>query len=377
MKIRASFIQSIVLPCVALLALLSGCAGFTEDVAGNAMADSENAAPDAGTSHDAGILPDGGTRDGDQPQIIVVDSSTTIDLPSDIVPTSPDEYTYIKDTVALFESAKNKRAGKLVRSDAGDSVTIVLEINGGCVKDGESFAYDQNFYFADSNTFAFSFRGDTLLLTRISEPDPYEADQTRYEESLLFVGGKSGSLDGIWKNTQCRYREGKMYCMNDGYDQYFKFYGDKVEYLITDRENYDYMQTVFVNQLFDFLGNGGSIQLETPYYYSDTKYGQESAGISIISKTNTTMKFTQAGKTFDLSVDYARYGDSLHVTLKSGDVSCVGTVREMDDVLSGVCSADNADYLHKSSSGAYTYRRMNSREFEACVDGILGRNQND
>ena len=59
MKIRASFIQSIILPCVALLALLSGCAGFTEDVAGNAMADSENAASDAGTSHDAGILPDG------------------------------------------------------------------------------------------------------------------------------------------------------------------------------------------------------------------------------------------------------------------------------------------------------------------------------
>ena len=154
MKIRASFIQSIILPCVALLALLSGCAGFTEDVAGNAMADSENAAPDAGTSHDAGILPDGGTRDGNQPQVVTVDSSTTINLPSEIVPTSPDEYTYIKDTVALFESAKNKRAGKLVRSDAADSVTIVLEINGGCVKDGESFAYDQNFYFADSNTFA-------------------------------------------------------------------------------------------------------------------------------------------------------------------------------------------------------------------------------
>lgn len=318
MKIRASFVQSIVLPCVALLALLSGCAGFTEDVAGNAMADSENAAPDAGTSPDAGI------RDGENLQGIVYSSSATPIPSSDINHTDPDEYTYIVDTAALFESAKNKRAGKLMRSAAGDSITIVLEINGGCVKDGESFAYDQNFYFADSNTFAYSFRGDTLLLTWISEPDTYEADQTRYEESLLFVGGKSGSLDGIWKNTQCRYREEKMYCMNDGYDQFFKFDGDKVEYRVTDRVDYDYMQTVFVDQLFDFIGDGGSIQLETPYYYSDTKYGQESAGIGILSKTNTTMKFTHADKTFDLSVDYARYGDSLHVTLKSGDVSCVG-----------------------------------------------------
>lgn len=375
MKIRASFVQSIVLPCVALLALLSGCAGFTEDVAGNAMADSENAAPDAGTS------PDGGTRDGDAPQITVDDSSYMV-LPSEDIghsdiPTETVNYEVDKSVAAMFESAKNKRAGKLVRSDAGDSVTIVLEINGGCVKDGESFAYDQNFYFADSNTFAYSFRGDTLLLTRISEPDPYEADQERYEESFIFVGDTAGKLDGIWKNTQCRYREEKMYCMNDGYDQFFKFDGDKVEYRVTDRVDYDYMQTVFVDQLFDFIGDGGSIQLETPYYYSDTKYGQESAGISILSKTNTTMKFTHADKTFDLSVDYARYGDSLHVTLTSGDVSCVGTVREMDDVLSGMCSADNADYLHKSSSGAYTYRRMNSREFEACIDGILGRNQND
>ena len=339
------------------------------------MADSENAQPDAGTS------PDAGTKDGDAPQITVDDSSYMV-LPSEDIghsdiPTETVNYEVDKSVAAMFESANIRSAGKLVRSAAGDSVTIVLEINGGCVKEGESFAYDQNFFFADSNTFAYSFRGDTLLLSKISEPDPYEADQQKYEESFIFVGGTPGVLDGIWKHSQCRYREDNMYCMNDGYDQYFKFDGDKVEYRITDREGYDYMQTVFVDQLFDFIGDGGSIQLETPYYYSDTKYGQESAGISILSKTNTTMKFTHADKTFDLSVDYARYGDSLHVTLKSGDVSCVGTVREMENVVTEMCSADNADYLHKSSSGAFTYRRMNSREFEACIDGILEREQND
>lgn len=370
MKIRASFIQSIILPCVALLALLSGCAGFTEDVAGNAMADSEDVTPNAGT------------KDGEGPRAepespTPVEPTPSQDIGHSDIPTGTVNHEVDKSVAARFESAKIRSTGKLLQSAAGDSITIVLEINGGCVKEGESFAYDQNFFFADSNTFAYSFRGDTLLLTRIYEPDPYEVDQERYEESFIFVGGTPGVLDGIWKHSQCRYREDKMYCMNDGYDQYFKFDGDKVEYRITDREGYDYMQTVFVDQLFDFLGDGGSIQLETPYYYSDTKYGQESAGISILSKTNTTMKFTHADKTFDLSVDYARYKDSLHVTLKSGDVSCVGTVREMENVLPEVCVTDNADYLHKSSSGAYTYRQMNSREFEACIDGILGRNQND
>ena len=369
MKTRASFVQSIVTPCVALLALLSGCAGFTEDVAGNAMADSENAQPDAGTS------PDAGTKDGNGLPDISAPQGTSD--PVEPTPTETVNYEVDKSVAARFESAKIRSTGKLLRSAAGDSITIVLEINGGCVKEGESFAYDQNFYFADSKTFAYSFRGDTLLLSKIREPDPYEADQERYEESFILVGGTSGKLDGIWKNTQCRYREEKMACMNDGYDQYFKFDGDKVEYRIADREGYDYMQTVFVDQLFDFLGSGGSIQLETPYYYSSTKFGQERSGIVILEKTNTSVKFTQAERTFDLSVDYARYKDSLHVTLKSGDVNCVGTVREMENVLPEVCVTDNADYLHKSSSGAYTYMRMNSREFEACIDGILGREQND
>ncbi|MBR2272987.1 MAG: hypothetical protein IJ912_11900 [Fibrobacter sp.] len=304
------------------LALLAGCAGFTEDVNG------------------------------------------------DVADDNPVDVRQIESQYAL---ARVAQSGKVERSSAGDSITIVFEMNGGCVKEGESFAYDQNFYFADSLTFAYSFRGDTLLLSRTYEPDPYEVDQERYEESFIWVGGTSGKLDGIWKNTQCRYREEKMGCMSDGYDQFLKFYGDKVEYRFADREDYDYMQTVFVDQLFDFLGNGGSIQLETPYYYSDTKFGQESSGISILEKTNTTVKFTHADLTFELSVDYAHYKDSLHVTLKSGDVSCVGTVRDMDDVLPGMCSDDNADYLWKSSSGAYTYERMNSSEFETCIDGILGR----
>ena len=282
--------------CMGCLALFVGCAGFTEDVNGN-----------------------------------VADHS--------------DEANQIE---SQYAQARVMQSGKVVRSAAGDSITIVLEINGGCVKEGESFAYDENFYFADSLTFAYSFRGDTLLLSKIREPDPYEADQERYEESFIFVGGTAGKLDGIWKNTQCRYREEKMYCMNDGYDQFFKFDGDKVEYRVTDRVDYDYMQTVFVDQLFDFIGDGGSIQLETPYYYSDTKYEQEEYGISILEKTKKSMKFSYNGLTFDLNVDYAYYKDSLSVTLKSGDVTCVGKHREIVYVQPEMCSAAYAGNFYEA-----------------------------
>ena len=309
--------------CLGSLALLAGCGGFTEDVNGN------------------------------------------------IVEGTPVDVNQMESVYAL---ARVAQSGKVERSSAGDSITIVFEINGGCVKDGESLAYDPNFFFADSQTFAYSFRGDTLLLSTIYEPGPYEVNQERYEESFIFVGGTPGVLDGIWKNTQCRYREEKIYCMNDGYDQYFKFDGGKVEIRVADRENYDYMQTVFVDRLFDFLGSGGSIQLETPYYYSDTKYEQEEYGIGILEKTNTAMKFTYGDVTFDLSLDYAYYKDSLSVTLKSGDVTCVGKHREIVNVPPEMCNADYVDNFYEiEDTGLLKYEKKNDSEFEACIDGILGR----
>ncbi|WP_294983393.1 hypothetical protein [uncultured Fibrobacter sp.] len=320
---KISEMRNVFVFCLGSLALLAGCGGFTEDVNGN------------------------------------------------IVEGTPVDVNQMESVYAL---ARVAQSGKVERSSAGDSITIVFEINGGCVKDGESLAYDPNFFFADSQTFAYSFRGDTLLLSTIYEPGPYEVNQERYEESFIFVGGTPGVLDGIWKNTQCRYREEKIYCMNDGYDQYFKFDGGKVEIRVADRENYDYMQTVFVDQLFDFLGSGGSIQLETPYYYSDTKYEQEEYGIGILEKTNTAMKFTYGDLTFDLSLDYAYYKDSLSVTLKSGDVTCVGKHREIVNVPPEMCNADYVDNFYEiEDTGLLKYEKKNDSEFEACIDGILGR----
>lgn len=323
MKMKISEMRNVFAFCLGSLALLAGCGGFTEDVNGN------------------------------------------------IVEGTPVDVNQMESVYAL---ARVAQSGKVERSSAGDSITIVFEINGGCVKDGESLAYDPNFFFADSQTFAYSFRGDTLLLSTIYEPGPYEVNQERYEESFIFVGGTPGVLDGIWKNTQCRYREEKIYCMNDGYDQYFKFDGGKVEIRVADREDYDYMQTVFVNQLFDFIGSGGSIQLETPYYYSDTKYEQEEYGIGILEKTNTAMKFTYGDLTFDLSLDYAYYKDSLSVTLKSGDVTCVGKHREIVNVPPEMCNADYVDNFYEvEDTGLLKYEKKNDSEFEACIDGILGR----
>jgi hypothetical protein len=308
--------------CMGCLALLAGCGGFTEDVNGN-----------------------------------VADHS--------------DEANHIE---SQYAQARVLQSGKVVRSSASDSIMLILEVNGGCVNQSGSIVYNPDFYYRDTSRYAYSFRGDTLLLTNHYVPDRYEVDQTEYDESFILVGGTSGKLDGVWFFTQCRYREEKIYCSNYGYDTYVEINGNKVEYRVADREDYDYMQTVFVWELFMFLGSHNSIQLETPFYYTDTKYEQEEYGISILEKTKKSMKFSYNGLTFDLNVDYAYYKDSLSVTLKSGDVTCVGKHREIVYVQPEMCSAAYAGNFYEiEDTGLLKYEKQNDSEFEACIDGILGR----
>jgi len=308
--------------CLGSLALLAGCGGFTEDVNGN-----------------------------------VADHS--------------DEANHIE---SQYAQARVLQSGKVVRSSASDSIMLILEVNGGCVNQSGSIVYNPDFYYRDTSRYAYSFRGDTLLLTNHYVPDRYEVDQTEYDESFILVGGTSGKLDGVWFFTQCRYREEKIYCSNYGYDTYVEINGNKVEYRVADREDYDYMQTVFVWELFMFLGSHNSIQLETPFYYTDTKYEQEEYGISILEKTKKSMKFSYNGLTFDLNVDYAYYKDSLSVTLKSGDVTCVGKHREIVYVQPEMCSAAYAGNFYEiEDTGLLKYEKQNDSEFEACIDGILGR----
>lgn len=309
--------------CLGSLALLAGCGGFTEDVNGNTVEDNS---------------------------------------------------TDVNQMESRYAQARVMQSGKVVRSSASDSIMLIFEVNGGCVNQSGSIVYNPDFYYRDTSRYAYSFRGDTLLLTNHYVPDRYEVDQTEYDESFILVGGTSGKLDGVWFFTQCRYREEKIYCSNYGYDTYMKINGNKVEYRVADREDYDYMQTVFVWELFMFLGSHNSIQLETPFYYTDTKYEQEEYGISILEKTKKSMKFSYNGLTFDLNVDYAYYKDSLSVTLKSGDVTCVGKHREIVNVPPEMCSAAYAGNFYEiEDTGLLKYEKQNDSEFEACIDRILGR----
>ena len=277
-----------------------------------------------------------------------------------------------------FNTARFVQSGKIDVDREHDSVTIILETFGGCLKDSGGYAWDGDFYYVNKRTYAYNFRGDTLLLTYTRIPDRYEVNQETFDVSVILVGGTPGTLEGIWRLTQCQYAEGKMPCYDDGYEKYFKFYENFVEIRIDDRENYDYITTYFVREMFEFMETpSATIDFGDIFYRFGSTNWLEESGAKVQEKTNRSVKFEFDGRAFELHVDYARYKDSVAVSLKSGNTECVGTYFGSGAASEEVCSAENADYLRKQDSGAFELVRQNSDEFRKCIDGILGREQND
>jgi hypothetical protein len=284
------------------------------------------------------------------------------------------------DVLAGFASARKVYGGKALVNETQDSLTFVDEQVGGCLKKGESFMYDPDFYYGDSNTYAYGFRGDTLALTR---PAVLYADgNSGFEstETIFLVGGSSGKLDGIWKILPCRLidAKGEMGCMNDADEDFVKIDNGKTEFYIAELADYDYMNSVFVEELFMFLDSQNSIQIETPFYGGrNVESLAEDYGITVQEKTNRSMKFTYDGHSFDLKLNYAKIKDSVSVTLTSGNVVCNAYNREIPNITQEQCREENAPYLKEMESGAYEIRKRNDTEFEDCINGILGRERKD
>ncbi len=284
------------------------------------------------------------------------------------------------DVQKAFASARVMASGKVFVDEVHDSITLVGEKFGGCVKKGESFMYDSDFYDSDTNKYAYGFRGDTLMFT---QPTLLYRDGTGDSVSattMFFVGGTSGKLDGIWKLLPCRkiVASGEIGCQNDAYDYFVKIDNGKMEYRIADLSDYDYMNSVFVEELFMFLDNQNSIQIETPFYEGrNVESLAEKYEIAIQEKTNRSLEFLYDGHAFNLKLNYAKIMDSVSVTLTSGNVVCNGFSREIPDITQEQCREENAPYLNEMESGVYGIRKRNDSEFEGCINGILGREGHD
>ena len=323
MKKNNCFVQRFIAACITSVAILAGCAGFTED--GNASA-------------------------GD----------------------------LVDDYAGQFASARVIASGSANIDEVNDSVTFLLDILGGCLKRNGSLVYDPNYYFVDEYRFAYKLRNDTLLLSYY-----YEDEISRELDTEIWVGENAGELDGTWLLTQCGFVDEKYGCVNDVYNKYFKIDGNKVEYRVDDRADFDYMNSVFVDDLFRFLKTSqNSVQVK--WIFNGLRGGDhklDDYGVVIQEKTNKNMKFTYDNRVFDLNLNYARYLDSVSVTLTSGETTCVGDYSIKRDVPPELCRDENAEYLQHTRSGseseALEYEKSNYREFQDCIDGILGRERNN
>lgn len=316
MKKIDSFVKMVIAAGLGCIAFFAGCAGFTED--------------------------------------------TNSSLPA----------SFVDDGVgADFTSARVMQLGKISVDDSKGLLTLVLETFGGCLKREGSFFYDANYYFGDETTFEYRFRNDTLLLSY------YDEDEIGKDSiTLLLSGGTSGKLDGIWHVSPCSYENGKYGCVYDAYEKYFKFDEGSVEYRIGERAGYDYMKSVFVEDLFAFVSKRSSDpQPKNVFYMSRAEQLDDKYGISIREKTNRSMKFVYDDRVFDLNLDYARYMDSVSVRLSSEGVTCIGQYHEISDISPGMCREEFAPYLRNAGSEALKYEKQNDTEFKACIDGILDR----
>ena len=140
------------------------------------------------------------------------------------------------DVQKAFDAARVMASGKVFVDEVHDSITLVGEKFGGCVKKGESFMYDSDFYDSDTNKYAYGFHGDTLMFTQPTLLYRDGFGDSVSATTMFFVGGTSGKLDGIWKLLPCRkiVASGEIGCQNDAYDYFVKIDNGKMEYRIAD-----------------------------------------------------------------------------------------------------------------------------------------------
>jgi len=300
-------------------------------------------------------------------------SGITIDVAGDASADVPADVTNNSINDRYF-MARPVSAGSLIVDEAEHTVTLIAKVVGGCEKDGDEFVWNPDFYYGDTTTYGYRFSGDTLFLsTHTLVEKGFEEPEEMLVERIL-IGEHNEGLDGVWFMTPCSFFDGKLRCSEYAYDEFLLIDGGDVEQRVSDKEGFNYMESVFIDELFSYIGsNASALQLETVFYGMDTEYSAERYGIDVLSKSNTSMNFMFEKREFEVALYQMTYKDSVYVVVKSGDVECIGSHSEQAEVSEEMCSTEEADNLSESYTGAWTFWSQNDDEFRRCIDGLIGR----
>lgn len=289
--------------------------------------------------------------------------------------TSSNDNGGLIDVQAAFASARVSQLGKVIVDESQDSLTIVYETFGGCLKnDNGVYAYNSDFYFSNSRTYAYSFHGDTLVL---SYGSINHEKGSLYDLNFYLIGGNPGDLNGVWMYLPCTSFGDEYGCSNDMENLFIQFNNRSVETRVSENKTYDYMNSGFVENLALFMtGHENRIDFDLRGQVMSMDNDLSGLGFTVQERTNKNMKFVYKEHQYELNVDYVQINDSAAVTLSSEGISCTAYLSERDNVSSEMCREENADYLYENGRGSLSYRKDNSDEFASCVKSLVRRGTN-
>lgn len=294
--------------------ILCGCSGFTSDP------------PIAGTTDDSGV-----------------------NLQKEFAMAR----TYAQGSYEVKESSETTKTGVI-------SISLVQE--SGCVKQGETYQWVDDLnrvtQFA-GGLFRYSFAGDTLTLTALNEEPDYYGNVT----VLTFVGGDPGKLQGVW-----------LQLTRSAYTMYWNFGEGSIEIRVLEKENFNYMQSLFMWMFYESLEDS-SMDIYADLIYDEHAVDPGRYGVAILKQDNRSETFTYKGVTYELKIDSVHsFDDYLSLTLSNGAAKCHLEYFSTLNVTPAVCKAENADGLHYSDATPDVMTRYswgNEKEFGECVKSLI------
>ncbi|WP_249506547.1 hypothetical protein [Fibrobacter sp. HC4] len=247
-------------------------------------------------------------------------------------------------------------------SSATGVISISLVQESGCVKQGETYQWVDDLnrvtQFA-GGLFRYSFAGDTLTLTALNEEPDYYGNVT----VLKFVGGEPGKLQGIW-----------LQLSRSAYTVYWNFGEGSIEIRVLEKENFNYMQSLFMWMFYESLEDS-SMDIYADLIYDEHAVDPGRYGVAILKQDNRSETFTYKGVTYELKIDSVHsFDDYLSLTLSNGAAKCHLEYFSTLNVTPAVCKAENADGLHYSDATPDVMTRYswgNEKEFGECVNQLI------
>lgn len=297
------------------------------------------------------------------------------------------------DSSSSSGSSTSMKADLQIDEDAQLFTMTFTEDVEKCIKDGGDFVWKNLGTVQESETYKYSFVGDTLIL-REKEGSYIESD------GMVFVGGSQGSLKGTWNLLyNCWYYDGEIECEKDAKERFsttFKISGSSITIESESKAKPfdDYMSSGFVYYLVKDIARGYNIDVDESDLFDDYtedmfEYLQDNENVKASSVTKTSGTYTIDGVDYSIKVENVEQDEmnesySAVVKVSSNGNTCTLNYEEAYTVTKSMCSAKNAEYFdldsYEDENGNKFYEadefyKSNYGEFSDCVEDMIAANE--